>query len=85
TDEPGSPEPAAVWTLAGSTRRETAPDTPSPTAETVAATGDNAGPAVASPLGTEQQLAAERLATATVKTWPVQLMQRVLELGWLAT
>ncbi|PRC48417.1 hypothetical protein C6A85_79950, partial [Mycobacterium sp. ITM-2017-0098] len=42
-------------------------------------------PAVASPLGTEQQLAAERLATATVKTWPVQLMQRVLELGWLAT
>ena len=38
-----------------------------------------------SPLGTEQQLNAERLAAETAKTWPVQLMKLVLQAGWLST
>lgn len=86
-DDPAGPESAAMWTLAGSARRETASDTTPPTSPTPAAAvpADAADLTVASPLGTEEQLEAERLATATVKTWPVQLMQRVLELGWLAT
>jgi hypothetical protein len=39
--------------------------------------------AAVSPLGTPQQLAAERLATETANTLPVQLMKLVLRLGFL--
>jgi Protein of unknown function (DUF1214) len=38
----------------------------------------------ASPLGTPQQLAAEKTAAATVNTLPVQVMKLVLQLGWFA-
>jgi hypothetical protein len=77
-DDPVSPEPAAVWALAGSARRETAVESPSMTQDIQAA-------ATASPLGTEQQLEAEQIAAETVKTWPVRLMKFVLSVGWLAT
>lgn len=39
----------------------------------------------ASPLSTAQQLEAERLATETVETWPVKLMNLVLRMGWMST
>ena len=38
-----------------------------------------------SPLGTPQQLAAEQQAAATVNTLPVQLMELVLQFGWMST
>jgi hypothetical protein len=38
-----------------------------------------------SPLGTPEQLEAERLATETVNTLPVQLMKLVLQFGWMST
>jgi hypothetical protein len=48
-----------------------------------------ASPSVAtlavSPLGTEQQLEAERIATQTANTLPVALMKLVLQAGWLGT
>lgn len=84
-DDPANPESAAIWTLAGSARRETAPDTTAPTVDAAAAPASAAEPMAASPLGTDEQVEAERLATDTVKTWPVRLMKRVLEVGWLAT
>jgi len=59
-----------VWTLAGSARREP---------------GADAATATASPLGTDQQLEAERIAAETVQTGPVKLMKAVLRLGWQAT
>ncbi|HEX2286078.1 MAG TPA: hypothetical protein VHI10_14835, partial [Mycobacterium sp.] len=37
-----------------------------------------------SPLGTQEQLAAERVATETVNTLPVALMKFVLRVGFLA-
>jgi Protein of unknown function (DUF1214) len=37
-----------------------------------------------SPLGTPEQIAAEKTAAATVNTLPVQVMKLVLQLGWLA-
>ena len=76
-DDPVSPEPAA-WALAGSARRETAVESPASSLTIQAA-------ATSSPLGTEQQLAAEQIAAETVKTWPVRLMKFVLSIGWLAT
>lgn len=38
-----------------------------------------------SPLGTPQQLEAERRAAQTVNTLPVQLMKLVLQFGWMST
>ncbi len=38
-----------------------------------------------SPLGTPEQLAAEQQAAATVNTLPVQLMELVLQFGWMST
>lgn len=68
-DPPAEPASAALWTLAGSARRDAVThDVPS-----------------ASPLATEQQLEAERIATRTVATFPVRLMKGVLRSGWLAT
>lgn len=57
-------------------RRETATETATETVS-VAATS--------SPLGTQQQLEAEEIASRTVKTLPVQLMKLVLAAGWLST
>ncbi|MCV7366687.1 hypothetical protein CRI77_10225 [Mycolicibacterium duvalii] len=66
---PADPASTALWTLAGTARRDAVTDT---------------APSV-SPLGTEQQLEAERIATRIVHTLPVQLMKAVLRTGWLAT
>lgn len=68
-DLPAEPASTALWTLAGSARRD-------------AVTED--APSVV-PLATEQQLEAERIATRTVATFPVRLMKGVLRSGWLAT
>ncbi|UXA20661.1 hypothetical protein [Mycobacterium sp. SMC-4] len=72
TDRPEAPaEPAstALLALAGSARRDALTET-APSA---------------SPLATEQQLDAERIAGRTVKTLPVMLMKSLLRNGWLAT
>ena len=70
TDDPAAPvQSAAVWTLAGSARREQGTDATT----------------AASPLGTDQQLDAERIAAETVQTGPVKLMKLVLRVGWQAT
>ena len=87
--KPAGPESAAVWTLTGSARREsvppvTSPPVTSPPAETATPISTTSAAAPA-PLATEQQLEAERVATATVKTWPVALMKFVLGVGWLTT
>lgn len=66
---PAEPSTAALLTLAGAARRDAVTET---------------APSV-SPLGTEQQLEAERIATRTVRTLPVQLMKAVLRAGWLTT
>jgi hypothetical protein len=88
-DEPAGPGSTAVWTLAGSARRESAPPaTPPPVTSSPAetATSISTTPAAApGPLATEEQLEAERVATETVKTWPVRLMKFVLGVGWLST
>ena len=66
-----------------------------PSATTTAATDPAAEPAsrelasaptvAVSPLGTSEQLEAERRATETVNTLPVQLMKLVLQFGWMST
>jgi hypothetical protein len=68
-----------------------------PSATTAAATANGPAPEPASrelasaqtvavsPLGTPEQLEAERLATETVNTLPVQLMKLVLQFGWMST
>lgn len=68
-DPPAEPASTALWTLAGSARRD--------------AVTEDAPPA--RPLATEQQLEAERIATRTVATLPVRWMKGVLRSGWLAT
>lgn len=65
-------EPAALLSLTGSARRESAP-------ENIAVGRDHGRPtslstvATANALATEQQLEAERVAAETVKTRPVRL------------
>ncbi|MGE0220115.1 DUF1214 domain-containing protein [Mycolicibacterium sp.] len=77
THDPAAPA-AALMAVTGTARRELA------AAPTTAST--TAAPAVeVSPLGTPEQLEAERLAAETVATWPVRLMKFVLTVGWLAT
>lgn len=78
-DDPIEPAPAAVFALAGSARRESTAETAETTESTALAQTS------ASPLATEQQAEAEKLAAATVRTWPVRLMKLVLGIGWLAT
>ncbi len=75
--DPATPAPAAAIALAGSARRDTEAHTSSPESVEIAATP--------SPLGTPQQLEAEKIAARTVKTLPVQLMKLVLAAGWLGT
>lgn len=84
-DEPESPATAAMVTLAGSARREIAPDTTSPHASPVARVSQSVAATAGPLLGTRQQLEAERLAAQTVRTWPVRLMKFVLGAGWLMT
>ncbi|MGE2734550.1 DUF1214 domain-containing protein [Mycolicibacterium vaccae] len=82
-DTPAEPATAALWTLTGSARRDTVtPETP-PTEAT--STSPLVEATSTSPLQTEQQLAAERIATKTVTTFPVRLVKAVLRAGWLAT
>jgi Protein of unknown function (DUF1214) len=62
------------------------PQRPTTTTTTTKAAA-KAAPAVtvaASPLGTPQQLNAEKIAAATMNTLPVQVVKLVLQLGWLA-
>ncbi|MGE2728272.1 hypothetical protein ACQI4F_02250 [Mycolicibacterium vaccae] len=68
-DTPAEPATAALWTLTGAARRDAV-------AQEVSSS---------SPLQTDQQLEAERIATKTVATFPVRLMKAVLRAGWLAT
>ncbi|SRX80986.1 DUF1214 domain-containing protein [Mycolicibacterium parafortuitum] len=69
-------EPDVPVTAPAESRTPAAPVKPPPAQETPA-------PAT-SPLATPEQLEAERIAAATVQTWPVRLMKLVLRAGWLA-
>jgi hypothetical protein len=87
TDTPATPPQApAMWAALGWARRELGPAR-TPTAGLAAATTTSLlqpTPSITatSPLGTEQQLDAERLAAQTVNTLPVALMKLVLQLGF---
>ena len=82
----------ALWTTLAWARREiggtTAPlsaaTTPTPVVP-AATLNANLTTLAVSPLGTEQQLAAEKIATQTANSLPVQLMKLVLQAGWLGT
>ncbi len=56
-----------------------------PHAKTVVAATTQTTTTTTSPLGTTEQLAAEKLATETVNTLPVQMMKVILQLAWLGT
>jgi hypothetical protein len=87
------PQAAPTRTMLGVARRETgrvatkaaeSATTPAKAAEsaTTAVVQPTASVTATSPLGTQQQLAAERIATQTVDTLPVALMKLVLQLGF---
>ncbi|MCW2512339.1 MAG: hypothetical protein JWR11_1381 [Mycobacterium sp.] len=80
------PQAAPTWTMLGLARRETVrvATTPAKAAEatTTAVVQPTVSVTVTSPLGTQQQLDAERIATQTVDTLPVALMKLVLQLGF---
>lgn len=85
TDDPVAPATAtAMWTMAGSARRGLDADVAA-TAASSSTAAVSASVDVVSPLATEQQLEAERIAAQTVETWPVKLMKLVLRMGWLST
>ncbi|HET6731952.1 DUF1214 domain-containing protein [Mycobacterium sp.] len=81
-------EPLAVLSVAATARRAQAEATPTTTptaAVTQSAVADQSLATTAvSPLGTPEQLAAERLATETVNTLPVVLMKLFLRQGFLS-
>jgi len=86
-DEPAPKPTAPTDTLAvastvGAASREVAQATASTTATTPTVTAQTLA---VSPLGTPEQLAAERRAAETVNTLPVQLMKLVLQFGWRST
>ncbi|MCW2520176.1 MAG: hypothetical protein JWR46_2795, partial [Mycobacterium sp.] len=90
SDTPATPPQApAMWAALGWVRRE--PGHPvTPTAGIAAATTTSLlqptrSITATSPLGTEQQLDAERLAAQTVNTLPVALMKLILQLGFRST
>lgn len=86
TDDPEAPATAtAMWTMAGSARRGLSADVATTAAPSSSTAEVSASVAVVSPLATEQQLEAERIAAQTVETWPVKLMKLVLRMGWLST
>jgi hypothetical protein len=82
----------ALWTLLGWARREigttsvplSAATTPTPLVP-AATLNANVTTLAASPLGTDQQLAAERIATESANSLPVALMKLVLQAGWFGT
>ncbi|MFG1929182.1 DUF1214 domain-containing protein [Mycobacterium sp. NPDC048908] len=83
TPTPDTPaQTLAVASTVGAASRETTEANVSPTTTTETATAQTLA---VSPLGTPEQLAAERRATQTVNTLPVQLMKLVLEIGWRIT
>ncbi|MDT5078019.1 MAG: hypothetical protein QOJ80_2656, partial [Mycobacterium sp.] len=87
SDTPATPPRApAMWAALGWMRRELG-HAVTPSASVAAATTTSLlkpTPSITatSPLGTEQQLDAERLAAQTVNTLPVALMKLVLQLGF---
>jgi hypothetical protein len=83
--KPDAPaETLAMVSTLGSASRETgqAAASASPAAATSTVTAQTVA---VSPLGTPEQLAAERQAAETVNTLPVKLMKLVLEFGWRST
>ena len=92
TNEPvAPPQPPMSWAMLGWVRRELghgfAPATQ--TASSTSAAAALAEPVTSlvatSPLGTQQQLTAEQVATRTVETLPVQLMKLVLRFAFLSS
>ncbi|MGE2691370.1 hypothetical protein [Mycolicibacterium pulveris] len=85
-DGPPAPQqPAALWAMLAWARREigtTSTPSLSPAASTVT-TSQPADATTVSPLGTPQQLAAERIARQTANSLPVAMMKVVLRLGFL--
>jgi hypothetical protein len=89
SDEPSAPaESLALLSVAGTARRahaDVSPTTTPATALTQSAVVDQSVETTAvSPLGTPEQLAAERTATETVNTLPVVLMKLFLKQGFLS-
>lgn len=81
------PEPPMLWAMLGWVRREVgnifAPFAAA-TAPVAALVADEVTIQAVSPLATEEQLAAERIATQTANSLPVALMKLVLRQGFLA-
>jgi hypothetical protein len=86
TASPSSASAKTASAAADSSRRATiGRSAPKPLSATqVAMVQQSVSTAADSPLGTPEQLAAEKTAAATVNTLPVQVMKLVLQLGWLA-
>jgi hypothetical protein len=76
-DAATSESAATTMASGGSATRTRLPD-PAPTS----LVQPTASIAATSPLGTPQQLAAERVAAQTAETWPVALMKLVLQFGF---
>jgi hypothetical protein len=88
TGDPATPPQApALWAMLGWVRRETGQGVP-PAARVAVASSTTtlvqptASITATSPLGTAEQLAAERLAAQTADTLPVALMKLVLQFGF---
>jgi hypothetical protein len=75
-------ETLAVASTVGAASREVTHTTTSSTTTTPTVTAQTQA---VSPLGTPEQLAAERRPAETVNTLPVQLMKLVLQFGWRST
>jgi hypothetical protein len=87
-DDPDAPaESLALLSVAGTARRAQADTSKAATSAAVtqsAAVDQSVEATAVSPLGTPEQLAAERTATETVNTLPVQLMKLFLRQGFLS-
>jgi hypothetical protein len=77
------PQSPTLWAMLGWVRREIG-HVFNPIAAPAAAVSTSAAAVAVSPLGTPQQLAAERLAAETANTLPVQLMKLVLRASFLS-
>ncbi|MDQ2638664.1 MAG: hypothetical protein M3Y83_17510, partial [Actinomycetota bacterium] len=78
-------QPVAMWAMLAWARREigiTSTPSVNPAAQTVT-TSQTLSATTVSPLGTPQQLAAERIARQTANSLPVAMMKVVLRLGFL--
>jgi hypothetical protein len=82
------PQAPMLWTMLGWARREignlVAPFTGGATTPVATLAVDDAPTTTQSPLATDEQLAAERIAAQTVKTLPVTLMKIVLRQQFLS-